>query len=81
MFTYLWDSVASQDLLGHIEFLFEATTQRKVRKVCHTLYAQRVTLPKKKGKQALEVTIILAREENPPAGETPILWRLLKQKK
>jgi hypothetical protein len=76
----LWDSVAGQEPLGYIEFTLEATAQRKARKVCQTLYAQRVTLPKKKGKQALEVTIILAREENPPAGEKAILWRLLSNR-
>ena len=73
----LWDSVASQEPLGHIEFILEASPQRKARKVCQTLTAQRVTLPRKKGKPALEVTIILACEENPPAGEKAIVWRLL----
>jgi hypothetical protein len=73
----LWDSVASQTPLGEIEFILEASPQRKARKVCQTLTAQRVTLPKKKGKPALEVTIILAQEENPPAGEKAIVWRLL----
>jgi hypothetical protein len=72
-----WDSVASQEPLGHIEFILEATPQRKAGKVSQTLTAQRVILPKKKGKEALEVTIILAQEENPPAGEKAILWRLL----
>ena len=67
----LWDSVASQESLGHIEFILEATPQRKARKVTQTLTTQRVALPKKKGKEALEVTIILAIEENPPAGVEP----------
>jgi hypothetical protein len=44
----LWDSIASQEPLGEIEFMLEASPQRKARKVCQTLYAQRVTLPKKK---------------------------------
>ena len=73
----LWDSIASQEPLGEIEFILEATAQRKARKVCQTLYAQRVTLPRKKGKPVLEVTFIVAREENPPAGEKAIIWRLL----
>ena len=67
----LWDSVASQESLGHIEFILEATPQRKARKVTQTLTTQRVALPKKKGKETLEVTIILAIEENPPAGVEP----------
>jgi len=73
----LWDSVASQEPLGYIEFMLEATAQRKARKVCQTLTAQRVTLPRKKGKPALEVTLMVAREETPPAGEKAIIWRLL----
>lgn len=50
----LWNSVACQDPLGYIEFMPEATAKRKARKVRQTLYAWRVTLPRKKGKQALE---------------------------
>lgn len=76
----LWDSVARQEPLGEIEFILEASPQRKARRVCQTLTAQRVTLPKKKGKPALEVTILLAREENPPAGEKAIVWRLLSNR-
>jgi hypothetical protein len=76
----LGDSVASQEPLGHIEFILEASPQRKARQVRQTLYAQRVTLLKKKGKDPLEVTIIIAREENPPAGEKAIVWRLLSNR-
>ena len=67
----LWDSVASQEPLGEIEFILEASPQRKARQVRQTLTAQRVALPKKKGKAPLEVTILLAQEENPPVGVEP----------
>lgn len=73
----LWDTVAQQEPLGKIEFMLEANGERKPRKVCQTLYAMRVTLPKQKDEEALEVTAILAREENPPEGVTAIEWRLL----
>ncbi|MCX7066473.1 MAG: hypothetical protein NTW85_02075 [Methylococcales bacterium] len=66
-----WDSVANQEPLEEIEFLLEATPQRKARQVRQTLTAQRVTLPKKKGKDPLEVTIIVTREETPPVGVEP----------
>lgn len=70
--------MAKQEPLGQIEFLLEANGERKARKVRQTLYAQRVTLKKQhKDDVALEVTIILAREENPPPGHEPIIWRLL----
>jgi hypothetical protein len=38
---------------------------------------QRITLPAQGKSPAIEVTAILAREENPPAGEKPLMWRLL----
>ena len=42
-----------------------------------TLYRQVVTLPAHHGQPAVTVTAILAREEQPPAGQTAIEWRLL----
>lgn len=73
----LWNSVEKQDPLGDMKFILEANGQRPARKVRQTLYAQRVELPTKKGEEALETTIIVAREVNPPEGEKPIIWRLL----
>jgi catechol 2,3-dioxygenase-like lactoylglutathione lyase family enzyme len=73
----LWEKVAKQEPQGQIEFMLEANGERKARKVCQTLYALRATLPKQKDEPELEVTAILAREENPPAGVTAIEWRLL----
>lgn len=74
----LWEEVEQQEPLGQIEFLLEANGERKARKVRQTLYAQRVTLKKRrKDEAALEVTIILAREDSPPPGLPPITWRLL----
>ena len=73
----LWDKAGQQQPLGQIEFMLEANGDRKARKVCQTLYVVRATLPKHKGGPELEVTAILAREDNPPAGEKAIEWRLL----
>jgi len=73
----LWDKAARQPPLGQIEFMLEANGARKARKVCQSLYALRATLPKHKGVPELDVTAILAREDNPPPGEKAIEWRLL----
>ena len=73
----LWDKAGQQPPLGQIEFMLEANGDRKARKVCQSLYVLRATLPKHKGAPELEVTAILAREDNPPAGEKAIEWRLL----
>lgn len=73
----LWLKVAQEQAVGEIEFMLEANGERKARKVVQTLYVLRVTLPKQKGESELEVTAILAREENPPSGVTAIEWRLL----
>ena len=54
-----------------------AAPGREARLVCQTLYAQRITLPKRKDKPELEVTAILAREENPPKGAQAVTWKLL----
>ncbi|WP_029151440.1 hypothetical protein [Methylovulum miyakonense] len=70
----LWDKASQQQPLGQIEFMLEANGDRKV---CQSLYALRATLPKHKGEPELDVTAILAREDNPPPGEKAIEWRLL----
>jgi hypothetical protein len=72
----LWNKAGQQPPLGQIEFVLEANGTRKARKVCQSLYALRATLPKHKGAPALEVTAVLAREDNPPTGEKAIEWRL-----
>lgn len=77
----LWLKVAQQQPVGEIEFMLEANGDRKARKVVQTLYVLCVTLPKQKDEPELEVTAILAREENPPAGATAIEWRLLTNRK
>ena len=52
-------------------------TDRPARSVRQTLYRTVVTLPAHHGQPAVTVTAILAREEQPPAGEKAIEWRLL----
>jgi hypothetical protein len=67
-----WDSVASQEPLGHIEFILEASPQRKARKVSQTLTAQRVTLPKKKANQHSKSPLFLRKKKTHPQVKKPL---------
>ena len=73
----LWDRLVRTEPLGEVEFRLPAAPGRPARWVRQTLYAERVTLPARRGAPALAVTAILAREEHPPAGATALEWRLL----
>lgn len=73
----LWDRLNLTDVLGTVQFMMPRTATRKARPVELTLRAERVTLPATRQSPELSVTAILAREDNPPADETPIEWRLL----
>ena len=68
--------VARQAVLGEVEFAMPAARGRTARTVVQTVRAARVTLARHAGKTC-EVTVILAREEAPPAGEKPVEWLLL----
>lgn len=65
----LWECVAASQALGEIEFVLPATPGRPARGVCQTIYVQRLTLPPRGNAPAIEVTALLAQEENPPVGE------------
>lgn len=66
----------SQSALGEVEFALPPAPGRKGRTVVQSLRMARVTLARC-GSKTCEVTVILAREESPPAGEKPIAWLLL----
>lgn len=77
----LWETVEQENPLGQTVFDLPATKDRKKRQVTQTLRVARIALnpPYRKGKKLspVEVTAILAREEDPPEGEKPIEWLLL----
>ncbi len=77
----LWEAAAQAPVLARVEFDMPATDTRKARHITQTLQAVRVTLKAPyRPVQSLpdvEVTALLAQEENPPAGEEPIRWLLL----
>ncbi len=77
----LWEAAAQSPVLTEVEFDMPATKQRKARHIVQTLQAVRVTLkaPYRTGEALpnVDVTVLLAKEVNPPADEDPILWWLL----
>jgi hypothetical protein len=73
----LWERLARSEPVGAVEFTLPAAPDRPARLVRQTLYRQAVTLPAHHGQPAVTVTAILAREEQPPAGQPALVWRLL----
>lgn len=76
----LWSKVAATAELGRVEFDLPASKTRKGRKIVQSLQVARVTLSAPQAHaeiQPIEVTALLAREIDPPHGETPIEWKLL----
>lgn len=77
----IWETVGQSTPLGQVEFDLTPARGRSPRRVVQSLRAARVVLrppyrPDKKLK-AVEVTALLAREDDPPAGEERIEWLLL----
>ena len=77
----IWEKVSQSPSLGEVEFDLPAGRGRSRRRVVQSLRATRVLLrpPYRPDKKLapVEVTAILAREDDPPAGEEPIEWLLL----
>lgn len=77
----IWETVGESPSLGQVEFDLPPGRGRTPRRVVQSLRAARVLLraPYRSDKKLspVEVTAILAREDNPPAGEEPIEWLLL----
>ena len=72
----LWERLDSAPVLGEVRFPLPAQPGRKAREVTQRLRVERVRLTPR-NKAAVEVTALLAREDNPPKGETALEWRLL----
>ena len=73
----LWERLARSEPAGEVEFTLPAAPDRPARSVRQTLYRTVVTLPAHHGRPAVTVTVLLAREEQPPAGQPALVWRLL----
>lgn len=66
--------------LGTVHFPLAGRPGRTAREVTQTVWAQRLHLSARRGKKrtaGVEVTVVWAREEHPPAGEEPVQWILL----
>ncbi|MGH8548725.1 MAG: IS4 family transposase [Methylococcales bacterium] len=76
----LWSTLAATPEPGRVEFDLPASKTRKGRKIVQSLQVARLTLSVPQGhaeNRSVAVTALLAREINPPDGETPIEWKLL----
>ena len=68
----LWDQVQQSEALGQIHFTLAAGRNRKARKVTQSLRVKRVQL-----KGGIEVSCLIATEENAPSSVKPVQWKLL----
>ncbi len=77
----LWEQAEKSLVLGTVEFDLPKRDKQPGRRVSQALRAVRVKLkaPYRIGKKLsdMEVTVILAKEENPPSGMDPVEWILL----
>jgi hypothetical protein len=73
----LWDQVGATAALGQIEFLLPGRKGKPARQIKQELRVLRVKFRSGKAGETFEMTAILAREINTPAGEKPVEWRLL----
>lgn len=60
--------------LGELEFTIAARGPRQARKVKQTLKATTVTLQRKSKNIKVKVNAVMSIEENPPGGESPLVW-------
>jgi hypothetical protein len=75
----LWDSVDKQEVMSRISFIKPSKKGEKSRQVQQEVKVLRCTFPRK-GKDGIEVTLVQAKEMNPPAGKSPLVWRLLSNR-
>jgi hypothetical protein len=79
----LFKTIAAQPVAGFIEFDLVGRPGRPARKVALTVRFCEVTLRQPRvgadprDPRQLNLTVVEVREENPPPGQEPILWRLL----
>jgi hypothetical protein len=79
----LFKTIAAQPVAGFIEFDLVGRPGRLARKVALTVRFCEVSLRQprvgadRRDPRELNLTVVEVREENPPPGEEPILWRLL----
>jgi len=75
----LWDSVDKQEVMSRISLIKPRKKGEKSRQVQQEIKVLRCTFPRK-GKDGIEVTLVQAKEVNPPTGKSPLVWRLLSNR-
>jgi len=75
----LWDEVEKQKAISHIRFIKPRIKGEKPRCIQQEIKVLRCTFPVK-GKEGVEVTLVQAKEINPPKGKAPLTWRLLSNR-
>lgn len=72
----LWDAIEQQQALTRITFTKPRKQGEKARKVVQEIKVLRYTL-RPKSKHPMLLTLVQAKEINPPAGKSPLIWRLV----
>ena len=72
----LWDKTVAREALGELHFTIPSRVGQKSREVKQSIWAKRVVIRDGENEK-LEITCVVAKEENAPQGAKPIEWRLL----
>lgn len=72
----LWDKVDKQEVTSRVAFIKPKRKGEKPRQIKQEIKVLRCVLPIK-GKDGLEVTLVQAKEIDPPNGRPALTWRLL----
>ena len=75
----LWDAIDEQSVLTRITFTKPRKKGEKSRKVIQEIKTLRYKL-RPKSKQPIDLTLVQAREINPPKGTPPLIWRLVSNR-
>jgi len=75
----LWDRLDKQEVMSRISFIKPRKKGEKSRQIQQELKVLRCTFPVR-GKEGIAVTLVQAKEVNPPKGKSPIIWRLLSNR-
>ena len=72
----LWDGFTDAHSVGNITFSMPRRKERPGRSVTQTVFARQVKIRAANG-QIFPATAIMAREDHPPSGQDPVVWKLL----
>ena len=75
----LWSGFGEAHRVGKLVFELPRGRGRAARSVHQDIFVRRVCIRTKQGE--VEATALLAREQNPPKGAKPVVWKLLSNRK